>query len=99
MIVGASAIVKRFMQTAYHTSHLHAITYDAMYSSGVSSNRAGHEFRGSPFELEVKLRRDEDLVSANRAYRDLRNLRTHFAVPLVVLEERYLQYDVRSWRR
>ena len=32
MIVGASAIVKRYMQTAYYTSHLCAITYDAMYS-------------------------------------------------------------------
>jgi hypothetical protein len=33
MIVGASAIVKRFMQTAYYTSHSYAITYDAMYNS------------------------------------------------------------------
>ena len=60
----------------------------------IDYERAGREFRCSPFELEVKLLPDEDPVSANRAYRDLRNLRTHFAVPLVVLEQRCLVYDI-----
>ncbi len=62
----------------------------------VDYERAGRAFSGSPFELELKLKPNEDPVSANRAYRDLRNLRTHFGIALIVLERRRLVYDLAS---
>lgn len=55
---------------------------------------ADRKFEGSTLDLEIKPGVRDDPVSANKAFRDLRNLRTHLAAPLVVLERRYLVQDL-----
>ena len=60
------------------------------------------DFNRSDLGREFYLRSDDrneiyrDPVAINRAYRDLRNLRVHQAIQLVVLEQRMLTYDLAS---
>jgi hypothetical protein len=79
--------------TWYLGAHLSA--FISIRDAGrIDYESAGRPFEGSPLARELKLQLNEDPLSANKAYRDLRNLRIHFAVPLVVLSRKVLVFDI-----